>query len=102
MTKQKDRSELEHLRGENRRLKSENRHLKRVVKQSNRKVAQIEGLISDSEDLKEEIEHAKIAEASGAPICIECSGTQVNTLVSLPHKTIFFCTDCGKRSSVKK
>ena len=54
MAKQKDSSELEHLRGELRKLKSENRNLKKQLSRYEKRVRNYENTIGEREE--EELE----------------------------------------------
>jgi hypothetical protein len=91
MSKVKDGSELEYLRGVVRKLKSENRHLKKIVGKQDKQAHLYEDLeekLKDNSDLREpQLEFLK---------CPECSASIVTTPLGTV-RTITTCTQCRWR-----
>lgn len=96
--KQKEKSEVEYLRAENRKLKSELRHLKKQLGKSNKKVKRYENHIDlvDPEISQDLIDKAEFV-ANPCPRC----GSPMKK-IDLGIKFLYICEDCNIRESVKK
>jgi len=89
MSKQKEKSEVEFLRGENRMMKSQIRSLQREVKKLQKDTKEIETL--------EEIAREAVEFTEDAPIlCSACGTGHLNT-TSLGVKQLTVCNNCKFR-----
>lgn len=98
MTKSKDRSEAEYLRGIVRQLKSENRNLKKQLGLVSKKNRQYENNLSDHSEFElEEMEEEFIEAREKCPKC----KADIEVL-EIGNRDVRICKDCGYRSSRKK
>lgn len=96
MAKPKERSEVEHLRAENRKLKSELKHLKKQVARSNKLANRYE----DINDKLQEIELEKdVRIVPQNPTCPNCLGNLKE--VSIGIRTLITCDSCNFRETKK-
>lgn len=98
MAKQKEKSELEHLRSENRMLKSEIRNLKKQVGRANKKDRREAYLEKELKEyiIKEEQEQYEVKGKS----CPKCKG--ILETVDLGVRILEKCSTCGHRMTIKK
>jgi uncharacterized protein with PIN domain len=96
MAKSKERSEVEHLRAENRKLRSENKQLKKQVARSNK-------LANRYEDIDEKIQEIELEKdvriAPEADRCPNCTGKLKE--VSIGIRTLITCDSCNYRETKK-
>lgn len=97
MTKKRDRSETEYLRGLVRSLKSQVRHLKRHNKELG---AQAQRYEDHEEDMREEGEQPAVELAPAATECSCGKGDLIHT--DLGVKTLITCSACTFRKVKKK
>lgn len=98
MAKQKERSEVEHLRSVNKTLKSEIKHLKKEIARYNKRAHQYE----DLEEREIEVELEKVVDEPHhftKVICPDCSGDVEK--VELGNRLLNRCTKCKWRKSSK-
>jgi hypothetical protein len=95
MAKNKDRSEIEMIRGENRKLRSQVRHLEKEVSKLSRNNKKIEDL---EEIIQEDIQLAQ-HEVSNVRSCKKCASPKVVPL-DLGVKTFLMCTNCKHREQI--
>lgn len=99
MSKQKEKSELEYLRSENRKLKSMNKNLKKQLSRTNKR----SDLYHDLEDkiaedlIQEELNEKELIKNDQCPSCFK--GT-LETL-KLGAKKLALCDSCTYRKLVK-
>jgi hypothetical protein len=91
VVKKKEKTEVEHLRGENRRLKSVNRNLQKRLRQLEKK----EHLF---DDIEVKVEDDVIEEKKK---CNKCK-VGVITTVDLGRKIMYRCTKCQYRITKEK
>jgi hypothetical protein len=98
MAKQKERSELEILRSENRRLKSIAKHLKKEASRKTKREHLHNDLVEKQAEelLKEELKERDVLKGEGCPNC----GEELDITDIGPRK-LYTC-DCGYRKSAKK
>jgi len=98
MSKTKERSEVEHIRAENKKLKSENRHLKKQLARFEKR----KHLLDDVEEREKDLDFAEAEQELGEVVesgrC-ECGG-KIN-IVDIGVKKLEICEDCRARK-VKK
>lgn len=87
-TKNKNHSELEHLRGQNKQLKSENRQLKRQLKNLENRAHFYEEVIED------------VTEDLNIDTCFECGKGNLQVL-DLKHVKFIHCDLCGYKERQK-
>lgn len=87
-TQQKNKSEIEHLRGENKRLKSENRQLRKQVNSSRKKA-----------HFYEVIAEQAIEEVDVSSNCENC-GKGVKMFLDLVHVQLEICDLCGHKETL--
>jgi len=100
MAKTKERSELEHLRAENKSLKSQVRHLKKEVARKQKR----ENQYADLEEREKELEEIETTDESislykepnGCPKC----GSQLEE-TNIGVRILVRCTSCEHRQSKK-
>lgn len=95
MARNKDRNELEHLRGEIRSLEKENKRLKRLLRQQEKEHQKYDIDILN-ELLKEELNDVKKTEK-----CPQCHIGQLE-YSDLGIKTLEKCTECQYRKTKNK
>lgn len=95
-TRNKQHSEIDHLRGENRRLKSENRHLKKVLKQSEKWKNVKDDVHCDEIDGEEAVIIERVDE------CPKCEQGRLR-YIDLKHVQLFKCDNkkCDYREKAK-
>ncbi len=91
MPKQKERNELEYLRGQNRRLKSENRYLKKRNKQLETRKHLFE-TDSPTENIEIEIDNSYS--------CPDCGKGNVAVVIEFRDKQIEACDLCTYRKVI--
>lgn len=95
-TRNKQHSEIDHLRSENRRLKSENRHLKKVLKHT-------EKWKNIKEDVhSEEIDGEEVVVIERVDECPKCQDGQLR-FIDLKYVKLFKCSNpkCDYREKTK-
>ena len=111
-SKNKSRTELEHLRGRIKELEKENAHLKR---DKNKQTGQLRRRLKESrklehhyEDISLDYEEYILEEArqeeviTKAAKCAECHSGTLNILLDFDDRDIFQCNNCGFKKVVKK
>jgi archaellum component FlaC len=88
-TKNRERSEVEYLRGQIRELESENRQLRRRLKTLDKKTHLYEGIV---EAVAEEIKPNTEAET-------KCKKCKIGTIrfIDVKHAKFFVCSECHHR-----
>lgn len=97
MARNKDKNEVEHLKGIIRTLKSENRHLKKKLNSYGKKIRGYDQLVSDAEDDDEPPPLLKTIKAA----CPECNSEALDN-VELGVRSMVVCRDCGYRKTTKR
>lgn len=102
MARKKDRSELEHLRGENRELTKTIRKLKRQIHQFEKSRHIYHEVISDYEELivNEQQENIAVEKSSKLKKCEKCYSGTMNEF-EIMDKVIGTCNSCGFRKRLK-
>ncbi len=102
MARKKDRSELEHLRGENRELTKTIRKLKRQIHQFEKSRHIYHEVISDYEELivQEQQEEIVVEKKSKMKKCEKCHSGVMEEF-EIMGKTIGTCNSCGARKRIK-
>lgn len=100
MAKQKERSEVEFLRSENKNLKSQVKHLQKEISRLSKRHNRAEDLEKELSEhyLKEEVQNKEIIEKV---CCSNCNKGELN-LLDLGIRKYTVCSNCGKRSILKK
>lgn len=93
MSKSKEKSELEYLRGQNQKLKSENRHLKKQLGYFRKRVTE------DDIDYPDEEIPAEAFTPKGGQRCPKCANAI--EVIDLAVRIMHIC-DCGYRKTFKK
>lgn len=89
-TKQKEKSEMEHLRGRIKRLQSQNRQLRKRNRELERKAHFFENIVDDV------VEESDVTEV----ICPKCK-SGVLQLLDLHHISLISCTACDYKEKQK-
>lgn len=97
MSRRRDKSEVEHLKGIIRKLQSENRHLRRQAKSVQRQQVRIEEWVEDV------IEAYEGEEVPPPPPdhCPECASKEDYTKTDLGNRMLLWCKICGFRKTEK-
>jgi len=99
MAKQREKSEVEHLRAENRKMKAELRNLKKQVNRTNKRAHQFE-------DLEERLAEQTLEEKSSDYIvvdntaCPKCSKGKIET-IDLGIRKLVRCDNCEYKETWK-
>lgn len=94
--KQPERSEVEHLRAENKRLVSENKHLKKQIARSNKRSHQYQDLEEKVKDIELEKVTAHITQAVKCP---NCQGKLKETSIGI--RLLISCESCNYHETRK-
>lgn len=99
MAKQKERSELEHLRSVNKTLKSEIKHLKKEIARYNKRAHRYDDLEEREADeqLEEQVKETLVPATKTS--CPECSA--VTETSEIGNRVLVRCTNCKWRKSQK-
>lgn len=96
MAKNKDRTEIEYLRGIIKKLEAENRRLKKVSGANTKKLANLDDIEDDVEE--EQKQEVKIKNLFQEQQCPECNRTL--EVIELGARKMHTCA-CGYRKTVK-
>ena len=99
MTKKRDRSELEALRGKNKKLESVIKDLTKQVGRSKKRENRIESL---EQDLHQQLEEAQMFNESNILLnkCPKCDVGNMD-IIDLEVKKILLCKNCRHRQVIK-
>lgn len=101
MAKNKERSEVEFLRGQNKALRTEIRQLKRDLARHQKRQHELE---DREEELQEMFEEQTVSEmpheVQTKTACLKCGSGGLET-IDLGIRTIIKCTNCGNRETKK-
>jgi septal ring factor EnvC (AmiA/AmiB activator) len=102
LARQKDKSELEHLRGENRELTKTIRKLKRQVHQFEKSKHIYHEVISDYEEIiaEEQAQEVVVEKKSKMKSCEKCFSGVMEEF-EIMDKVIGTCNSCGHRKRIK-
>jgi len=95
MTKSKDRSEAENLRGIIRNLRAENKHLKKQLSRKDKRAFQYEDLEDKLRDIETKEEYVEVEVNK----CPKCKGKIKN--IELGARILIKCDNCNYRETKK-